>query len=484
MFRSGYGNALAAMEGQGVHTDTPANVNVVGMGNMELLPGRETTGTQDSQVRQRSASTPIESLHRAFLDCLVARTLVRWHKFRQRAMVRAQELKDYLKQLEILSTEFAPHLSSQIVEDFIGTMRLQQILDWIVKHRALDVWGDCPQDATEFDMDSPPHYLTVSSVEDLEASAEEAFIQTGYEQHHRDGNELAKFCFINPMLDIERILTMLPGEVKEADTDLFCRTDSHSRKNCRHSTLFVRSMTVGHPGDARAVLVFSDGDTLEVTEGSHGPCCARSVNLSAFKNGEARGKFGWEAVGGPKTCEAKKAPLALVLGRGRFFDVWTDHEVAQACTQPLCWLREHQPNMALGDARLVVSRLLTKEATVRGGNREHIHGGVDLLDSLGFPDSSPPLPPCEPSTRALPPPPPPVASRQCYRQPVSQRNYPSFLPQGEVYERSGDGRGWGGAGCRRRGGMCGWGGLLAGSIRETLQSVFASYTLDPTGSGL
>ncbi|PHJ17150.1 hypothetical protein CSUI_009030, partial [Cystoisospora suis] len=102
-------------------------------------------------------------------------------------MVRAQELADYLKRLEVMSTEFAPHLSSQIVEDFIGTMRLQQILDWMIKHPALDFWGDCPKNATEFDMDSPPHYLTVCSVEDLEASAEEAFIETGYEQQHRDG---------------------------------------------------------------------------------------------------------------------------------------------------------------------------------------------------------------------------------------------------------------------------------------------------------
>ncbi|PHJ15762.1 hypothetical protein CSUI_010427 [Cystoisospora suis] len=230
-------------------------------------------------------------------------------------------------------------------------------------------------------------------------------------------------------------------------------------------------MTVVHPGDARAVLVFSDGDTLEVTNGGSEPCCARSVNLSAFENGEARGKFGWEAVRGTKTCEAKKAPLAVVLGRGRFFDVWTDHEVAQACTEPLNWLREHHPDTALGNARLVVSRLLTKEATVRGGHTENIHAGVDLIDSLGFPDSSP-LPPCEPTTRA-PPPPPPVASRQRYQQPVFESEFSLFRPRSEIGDRRGDGeRGWGGPGGRRRGGMCGWGGSFAGSIQETFQIVF------------
>lgn len=168
-------------------------------------------------------------------------------------------------------------------------------------------------------------------LEDLETSAQEAYIATGYERQHRGGSELAKFCFINPLLNIERILTTRPREVQAAGGGLSCTTVDHSGKNCTKSNLFVRGLTIAR-GDTRVVLAFSEGDTLVVSGGGHLPCVG-SVNLSAFHNGEDRGGCGPAGVGAKGE---KKIIGALVSGCTAFLYVCTDRDVGQICTCQEC----------------------------------------------------------------------------------------------------------------------------------------------------
>ncbi|PHJ20464.1 protein phosphatase 2c domain-containing, partial [Cystoisospora suis] len=291
MFPRPYIHGLGATEEQGRRPEME-DVKVA-IANVESLQDCWILAIYDGHGGRQTAEALSRRLHWNFLKCLKSRALVRWQEFRQRAIFRAQELREFLERLEVESRQCAT-LSPTMIADFIGTLRLQQILEWIVRHPTPRFTGDGPRDATGFDIGSPPHYLTVCSVADIEESAKEAFAETDYEILQRDriieSGATACFCFVNPLLDIERILAMPAREVTQDDCDLFTITDSHSNKNSKQSSLFVRNLTVAHVGDTRAVLVFSDGEALRLTNiGDHKASDIREVQRIERLGGKVYG---------------------------------------------------------------------------------------------------------------------------------------------------------------------------------------------------
>lgn len=531
MFPRPYIHGLGAVEEQGRRPEME-DVKVA-IANVESLQDCWILAVYDGHGGRQTAEALSRRLHGNFLKCLRSRTLARWQEFRHRAIFRAQELRDFLERLNAESTQCAT-LSPTMIADFMGTLRLQQILEWIIRHPTPRLTGEGPRDATAFDIGLPPHYLTVCSVADIEKSAQEAFAETDYEILQREriteSGATACFCFVNPLLDIERILAMPPREVTQEDCDLFTITDSHNNKNSKQSSLFVRNLTVAHVGDTRALLVFTNGEALRLTNiGDHkasdireverierlgGKVCddrvngllaigrafgdwnlklshqelvesqvystssrgvrvvrpaadtwreqqrdyvvshvphVRSANLSALLSGEDRGKFGWGAGLGTKTCGATRIPLALVLGCDGLFDVCTDRDVGQICAESLQWISEHHPGTTPEHAGTAVARVLVNEAILQRGSTDNVSVQVALLNSLEvLQGPTPPRCPETPPPPPLPsicPRPPPVAARQCYQQRLPGTTHASFEPRGDGWGRSGERCGWGRAGC-------------------------------------
>lgn len=439
---------------------------MVTVSQVEALKDCWIQAVYDGHGGKQTAAALSRRLHFNFLSCLRKLAVLRWEQYRQRAALRAQKLFEFRHFLELEARKF-PSVPLHIISDYMGALRLEKILEWIVRNQKLRFGGDEETSTgTEYAgcVRRPPHYLSVCCVADVEAAAREAFIQTDYEILQYEGitssGATACFCFMNPVVDIERILTMKPGHLKDEDWDVFFPTSRSLSQHRAQSSLIFTNLTVAHVGDTRAVLVFSDGDALRLTsqtdhkasdaeevkrveklggwvfgervnsclaigralgdwnlklshqelvasqspqqwqrvEGlpsppsvewrrkqreyvvSHVPH-VRSINLSEFlRVGSVERMRSWRGV----NSTPRKIPVALVVGCDGLFDVCSDRNVAQLCTQFLQQLSDDHPDMTPGEAGSLTASLLVEESILHRGSTDNVSVQVSLLDSFGF----------------------------------------------------------------------------------------------------
>lgn len=445
---------------------------MVAISQVDSLEDCWISAVYDGHGGRQTAEALSRRLHVNFLTCLRKRALMRWEQYRERAASRAKKLRDFVCYVEAGSFKCASR-SFFMIDDFIGALRLQKILDWIAALPAPEFPTNGESRTSGWGSGGPPHYLSVCSVPDIEDSAREAFEQTDYELLQHDeitaSGATACFCFVNPMIDIERILTMRPAHLKQEDWELFFPRKNSYSQDRKQSSLLRTNLTVAHVGDTRAVLVFSDGDALRLTSEtdhkasdtheververlggsvfddrvngylaigrafgdwnlklsyqelvasqftgnaetgdgvvtspadtwrqqqrdyvvSHVPH-VRSVNLSEYlRKGSGRDRPSRERV----DYSARKVPLALVVGCDGLFDVCTDGDVAQLCTQFIQKLGEAHPDMSPGQAGAQTARLLVEEAIRHRHSMDNVSVQVALLHPCGF-SRHPPSPLC------------------------------------------------------------------------------------------
>ncbi|PHJ22239.1 protein phosphatase 2c domain-containing [Cystoisospora suis] len=246
-------------------------------------------GVYDGHGGKQTADAVKRRLSENFLSCLQKKSIRRWEEYRIRAMARFRVLDDFLRSVDTSYGSFTC-IPSHVLSDYESTLRLQKILECIINHNLPSFLSGnegeegCTTSMAKGSMSfrgEAPHYLSICPKIDIEAAAREAFVQTDYEILQEEGitnsGATACFCVMNPTIDIERLLNMPPGDLKEEDWGVFfsgpCGVDGGGQKKMknniiggkRQSSLVHTNLTVAHVGDTRAVLVFDDAHALRLT---------------------------------------------------------------------------------------------------------------------------------------------------------------------------------------------------------------------------
>ncbi|PHJ16070.1 protein phosphatase 2c domain-containing [Cystoisospora suis] len=238
-------------------------------------------GIYDGHGGKQTADLLSKRLHRNFLALLREKALLRWRTYQIQAQQREKQIQEHLlyieRQVEQAETlgdereggEEEEELPPAVVEVFVKSLRLQKILQWILRtpspwypekskkkssmkkrqtsrSQRRGFFQGKPREEEEEDVlgrgrsysnerlgqQRGPHYLSVCTPEDMEQAAKEAFIQTDYDLLERErifqSGATACFCCYTPLLNLQRLVTMNPSELTDEDWGLFFPSHSSS----------------------------------------------------------------------------------------------------------------------------------------------------------------------------------------------------------------------------------------------------------------